>query len=473
MKRLKKIASLMLAAAMAFTVTVSQAAAASAASSDNSKVSAARVWTGKADTSWFDKDNLKDSYDISTPEQLAGFSQLVTEAAHYDRFRGVTINLTNDIILNDTTGWENWEQKPPKNTWSPIGKIGNFVTGYCPFAGVFNGNGHTISGIYTDKDKKGGGLFTYISGAVICNLKIEKSVVISEGAVGALVSSCEGSYIDSVEVNNVKVYNQKYHNPTGGIVGRMCAVNFLVPLTYMTLTACGVFVNPLFFAGEKMNISSAMNNCKAVNVDLYSPQFYSAVGPLIGLMHVTSGIANSISVNCTVTSEQKAKKSGDYGSVCGAASTNDCIIKNCYSYGFKVYGRDGEAKDFKVNDSDRVKTVSKTTLQSQSLAKKLGEGYKYVKNGTPVLTKINRYKVKAVFNGTKLKLAWTSVSGAKNYKVYYKQSNGVYKELTTVTGTTATLKNIKKGSSYTFMIRAFYSDGTFADVDSGKFTVKA
>lgn len=106
----------MLAAAMSFTFAVSQAAAVSAASADSDKVSAARVWNGKADTSWFTKDKKKDSYEISTPEQLAGFAQLVTDAAHPDRFRGVMISLTNDIILNDTANWKNWKESPPKNT---------------------------------------------------------------------------------------------------------------------------------------------------------------------------------------------------------------------------------------------------------------------------------------------------------------------------------------------------------------------
>ena len=111
-------------------------------------------------------------------------------------------------------------------------------------------------------------------------------------------------------------------------------------------------------------------------------------------------------------------------------------------------------------------------MQSSDLAKKLGDKFKYVKNGTPILSTINRYKVKVVLNGSTAKLSWTSVKNAKEYKVYYK-SNGVYKEITTVKTTNAKLKNIKKGSTYSLLIRAFYSDGTYEDVDSGKFTLKA
>ena len=107
-------------------------------------VHAATVWTGGVDTSWYTGN--KSSYDISTPEQLAGFAKLVRDAAHEDRFRGVTINLTDDIILNDTSSIAAWSKNAPANVWDPIGRIGSPVMGYCPFAGCFNGNGHTISG---------------------------------------------------------------------------------------------------------------------------------------------------------------------------------------------------------------------------------------------------------------------------------------------------------------------------------------
>ena len=108
-----------------------------------------KVWDGTVDTSWYTGD--KESYDISTPEQLAGLAKLCDKAAHEDRFRGVTINLTADIVLNDVSNFKNWETKPPKNSWEPIGNEGGFISGYCPFAGVFNGNGHTITGMYVNK----------------------------------------------------------------------------------------------------------------------------------------------------------------------------------------------------------------------------------------------------------------------------------------------------------------------------------
>lgn len=132
-----------------------------------------------------------------------------------------------------------------------------------------------------------------------------------------------------------------------------------------------------------------------------------------------------------------------------------------------------ESKKLVRSDEERVKAVSEKTLQSKDFAKKLGDGFKYVKNSAPVLALINRCPVKVVLNGSKAKFMWTSVKNAAEYKIYYKQSNGVYKELTTVKSTSAELKNIKKGSTYSLMIRAFKSDGSYEDVNGGKFTLNA
>lgn len=473
----------MLAAAMSFTFAVSQATAVSAASADSGKVSAARVWNGKADTSWFTKDKKKDSYEISTPEQLAGFAQLVTDAAHPDRFRGVMISLTNDIVLNDTANWKNWKESPPKNTWVPIGKVGGPVNGYCPFAGVFNGNGHTISGMYVNEktpdglfstSSKEGGLFCYISGASIVNLKIEKSVVMAENTAGVLTGLSEKSYIDGVEVNNAKVYSLT-GNSVGGLIGSAGRVNATELVAAGTLLAFGILANPLIFGQDEYIRATYAINCKAVNVDMYTSAWSPTAGGIVGSIF-RGGIYNSLSVNCTASSLCKYRRDwSHYGAILGGEEyQGECTLQNCYSYNFKMADSNKEeSKKLVRSDEERVKAVSEKTLQSKDFAKKLGDGFKYVKNSTPVLALINRCPVKVVLNGSKAKFMWTSVKNAAEYKIYYKQSNGVYKELTTVKSTSAELKNIKKGSTYSLMIRAFKSDGSYEDINGGKFTLNA
>ncbi len=62
-----------------------------------------------------------------------------------------------------------------------------------------------------------------------------------------------------------------------------------------------------------------------------------------------------------------------------------------------------------------------------------------------------------------------AVDGAVKYKVMYKKSNGKYSTLATTKKTTAILKNIKKGTTYNILIRAYFEVGTYKTVDGGKF----
>ena len=61
-------------------------------------LSAQTIWDGTADVSWYDASET--SFDIYTPEQLAGVAQLVNNGT--TSFSGKTLNLANDLWLNST-----------------------------------------------------------------------------------------------------------------------------------------------------------------------------------------------------------------------------------------------------------------------------------------------------------------------------------------------------------------------------------
>ncbi|MCL2722555.1 MAG: InlB B-repeat-containing protein, partial [Treponema sp.] len=75
------------------------------------------TWDGKVDVSWYNSSQMQ--FIIITAEQLAGLSQLVNNGAN--NFEGKTITLGNNIELNDTTDWQNWENNAPANSWTAIG----------------------------------------------------------------------------------------------------------------------------------------------------------------------------------------------------------------------------------------------------------------------------------------------------------------------------------------------------------------
>lgn len=101
-----------------------------------------KTWGDFADIRWYTADATE--YHITTAEQLAGLAQLVNADKGQTNFKGKTFYLENDL---DLAGHE----------WISIGTV---LGGDCPeysFCGVFDGQGHVISNLYSHE--------SYIEGA--------------------------------------------------------------------------------------------------------------------------------------------------------------------------------------------------------------------------------------------------------------------------------------------------------------------
>ncbi|MEL7566864.1 MAG: chitobiase/beta-hexosaminidase C-terminal domain-containing protein, partial [Dehalobacterium sp.] len=120
------------------------------------------VWDGTADTSWYDAGSPLTAYTITTPEQLAGLASLVNAG---NSFSGVTFTLANDLTLNSESSTANW---------TPIGTVSvtiddnrHAVVGSgTPFAGIFDGAGYAVNGLYISSPDNMKGLFGYLTGTV-------------------------------------------------------------------------------------------------------------------------------------------------------------------------------------------------------------------------------------------------------------------------------------------------------------------
>ena len=112
------------------------------------------------------------AYEISNAAQLAWVAEQVnTQKDSVGRYVGMankTIRLTEDI---DLAGFQ----------WIPIG---NYY--YCPFAGSFDGNGHTVRGLSLGDSVNGsqGGLFGCVIGSV-SNLNVEAAINAARSMTGA------------------------------------------------------------------------------------------------------------------------------------------------------------------------------------------------------------------------------------------------------------------------------------------------
>ena len=134
----------------------------------------------KANIDWYTEDG--DEFIISTEEELYG---LVKLSKYYD-FSGQIIRLGADIVINDGHAAE-WMKKAPAKRWYPIDG----------FAGIFDGQGHTISGVYGYAVDSAMGLFSNTkTNSVIKNLKVLNSYFEVDGteSVGSIASNGCGTF---------------------------------------------------------------------------------------------------------------------------------------------------------------------------------------------------------------------------------------------------------------------------------------
>ena len=177
----------------------------------------------EAATSFAGGDGSEESpYEISSAEELQYLSDLLSdEENRSSEYRNQHYILTSDISLNDTSDYAGWSEVGPEYDWRPIGVA-------AAFGGVFDGNGHTISGLYINADmeddntadaRKNGGLFAQIFGGTVKNLNLtEVYIEVSGDALdtGAIAGSASKAEISDCTVDGLVIGYEGY---TGGLVG--------------------------------------------------------------------------------------------------------------------------------------------------------------------------------------------------------------------------------------------------------------
>jgi len=169
------------------------------------------IWNGTADTTWFTNNKDAAEFIITTAEQLAGLAVLIDGSSNNGTYNmhGITIKLGNDIALNDTANWKNWDENPPKNTWMSMGEYSG------SFLGTFDGDDNIIIGIYYGSLFNAMGHSANSSIGTIQNLGILASYIKDKdmGRSASLTNYNYGSIINSYTASDVIGGNQ-----TGGLV---------------------------------------------------------------------------------------------------------------------------------------------------------------------------------------------------------------------------------------------------------------
>lgn len=239
----KKIVSLALVLALCLSLLPVTAFA----EEGESEVSTTTVdtWDGTADTNWYTGHETDTEYRITTAEQLAGLAQLVNADPGTTNFSGKTFYLENDLNLS---GQE----------WISIGTGRGGSDPEYSFCGVFDGQRHVISNLYShESDIKGAdethnllrnALFGSVYNGEVKNLGVADAEIWmdlkddSAAGKGILVDWMGKSKITNCWTSGSICSGSKIEKNIGGIVG-VTVQGCTISGCYSTATLTGNFTN--------------------------------------------------------------------------------------------------------------------------------------------------------------------------------------------------------------------------------------
>lgn len=193
-----------------------------------------------------------DPYLIEDLYDLEYFRDRVNRNLTGDTFKIAFFKLTDDIDMSENYGHFPAESIDFYNYWEPIS---------C-FEGVFDGNDHKISGLYTNEGAVGGGLFGENDGT-IKKLGVSGTHVQGKGYVGGIAAINEGIIEHCYSDCAVTVYAQNGNAYAGGIVGLngTRGISGKVVNCYNTGSVSGDTSAGIVGKNETADIDSLVENC--------------------------------------------------------------------------------------------------------------------------------------------------------------------------------------------------------------------
>ena len=288
----------------------------------------------KIDKTWYRETGKE--FTLTTAAQLFGFAELSRTVD----FKGVTIKLGADIVCNEGKA-SDWAKEAPINIWKPIGYNGEF--GGKTFLGTFDGQGHTISGLYGISKNSMVSFFGETgANSVVKNLKIENSYFEAQiskssswGMVAGVVAKSWGT-VDSVYSNAILVNSGTV---TGGIVGMM-------RITGKDGGECMVrncwYDGQIIANGSSGGIIGDIYGCEATIEHCLSTASIETIvasgniGGLCGIVEIENAKLNLIDSVCVGTFKDASNKSWNVGSAIGRVVLTD-NVKNIVAHIDKVY----------------------------------------------------------------------------------------------------------------------------------------
>ncbi len=265
------------------------------------------------------------SYTIRTVEQLYGFSVAVNGLEGVIdpmTFEGKTVRLANDLTVNNPADWQQWGKSATAVPFTPVGHYG------AQFLGVFDGQGYTITGLYTNGAWTG--LFGYIGvGGIVKNVHIRQSVLevvaANPGSChGLLASVCRGTVEHCTVQGRVigSFYKGTGASDVGGLIGNVGGYYAGESGGKVTWCSADVEVLGYYTTGGLIGTYNSRDTI----------QYCYTKGTVSGF--TAGGICGSGAkmANCYSTADVEVYK-GSYGGTAGGLMNGTAAAKNCYYAG--------------------------------------------------------------------------------------------------------------------------------------------
>jgi hypothetical protein len=379
------------------------------------------VWNGTTDITWYKESSTE--FIITTAEQLAGLAVLVNGGK---KFSGKTIKLGRNIVLNDTTNWQNWANNPPINNWIPIGNISSlFDATINTFDGIFDGNGFTVSGVYINNNSNPSqGLFGVIDNEVIIKkLGVTASYIKGVAYVGGLagISGGKGGIISNSYFIGT-VIGEMF---VGGLVGVNGSSGGTISKSYSAGIVTGqMFVGGLVGINGSWEGDRGGGDGSRIN-NTYSTSTVSGqkfVGGLVGFNGALFGDATGSGMSGNTGNGSRISNSYYIGSVTGEENVGGLVGSN-RSLRSTINSTYYNKEDGLSNIGGEGKTLDemkrKETFKGWDFEKIWGidnainNGYPYILSGNRVLaanipdTSVCNYST--IWNG-RVDISWYSTS---------------------------------------------------------------
>ena len=168
------------------------------------------------DSHYAEPEQVNGVYQIENAGQLYWFAALVNteENGTYPNTSANAV-LTKDIVVNENVLTESGELASDTSgfrTWTPIGNYGS------KYAGKFDGQGHTVSGLYFNDNYYQVGLFSYVDSGTISNVGVIDSYLKSSDTWGVAGGICGTNLSGTIEncYSSGRIYGE---DSSGGISG--------------------------------------------------------------------------------------------------------------------------------------------------------------------------------------------------------------------------------------------------------------